>query len=185
MFEPWEIADTDVLKRRVYRCGHEDARAPKPVFLLAGKIYQSLLANENHRHFALREPKGLRLSPRFLLNYGPFLDEWGACIVKEGLNAGVLSEGDFRQIVEALIQGWARLNDKSIYHSQGYARALSGMVSALPRGRADLESCLPPALQKQILNGGLRTLMGISKSQFELQWQRKLQTLINSFSESG
>ena len=180
MIEAWEIEESDILKRRVFRVGHEDARTPREVFTKAGVIYQAMLANENHRHFALREPKPLRRSGKFLLNYGPFLDEWGKNLVKEGVKTGIFTEGDFRDIVEALISGWKRLNGVSIYFSQGYARALTGIMSALPRGRSDLEGLLPPALQKEISTGGLRTLMGVTQTQFETQWMRKLQATLRS-----
>jgi hypothetical protein len=172
MFDLWEIGEIDVLKRRVYRCGHDDARSPREEFLLAGKIYKEMLANENHRHFPLREPKCIRRSSKFLLNYGPFLDDWGSKIVP------LLNEGELREVAESLIVGWKRLNPKSIYTSQGYARALAGMVSAFPRGRADLESVLSPSLKKELNEGGLRTLMGVSRAQYEKQWVSKLIRLL-------
>ena len=89
LFDLWEIDDTDVLKRRVYRLGHADARAPKPVFLESGRIYQTMLANENHRHFALREPKCLRRSSALLLPFGPFFDDWGMNLVKDGVQTSM------------------------------------------------------------------------------------------------
>ena len=178
MIDAWEIEDTDVLKRRVYRSGHEVAKNPSPAFLKAGEVYQAMLASENHRHFALREPKGLRRSSKFLLGYGPFFDDWGAMIVEDGVNTGVFSEGDFRDIVEALVLGWKKLNPKSIYTSQGYSRALCGIMKALPRGREDLEALVPPVIRKELREGGLRTLTGISRSQFESQWVRKLSQLL-------
>lgn len=186
MFEAWNIADTDVLKRRVFRAGHEDARSPRAVFLEAGKVYQALLANENHRHFALREPKGLRKSPEFLLNFGPFLDDWGSDLIRTGYEEGLLTELDVREIIEALVLGWKKLNVKSIYHSQGYARALYGMGMVLggekgfAKGRTELENLVPPIIRKELTEGGLRTLFTVSKAQFEQQWMRKTLTLLQS-----
>lgn len=173
MFDAWEIGELDVLKRRVYRCGHEDARNPREEFLLAGKVYKELLANENHRHFPLREPKCIRRSGDFLLNFGPFLDDWGARIVP------LLNEGELREVAQALIVGWKRLNPKSIYTSQGYARALTGMMNAFPNKRGDLENLLSPSLKKDLNETGLKTLMGISKAQFEKQWVSKLLRLLS------
>ena len=155
-----ELTDLDVLKRRLSNSREE--------FVLVGKLYKEFLANENHRHFPLRGPKCIRKSSQLLLNYGPFLDEWGAQIVP------LLNDGELREVAEALILGWKRLNPKSIYTSQGYARALAGMVSVFPRGRADLESLLSPLLKKELNEGGLRTLMGISRNQYEKQWIGKL-----------
>jgi hypothetical protein len=198
MFDLWEIGELDVLKRRVYRSGHANARTPRAVFVEAGKVYQELLANENHRHFALREPKGIRHSSNFLLTYGPFLDDWGKRIVKEGYFAGSLGEGDLRDVVEALVHGWKRLNTKSLYHSQGYARALCGIAAALgektgavgatqqfTRGRVELENLLPPAVRKELTQGGLKTLMNVTRTQFENQWIRKLETVLADFANAG
>ncbi|NDG85513.1 MAG: hypothetical protein EBX52_10845, partial [Proteobacteria bacterium] len=100
MFDAYSIEDTDVLKRRVYRSGHEDARNPRALFAEAGRVYQAILAAENHRNFALRTPKGLRKSERFLTPYGPFLDEWGEGIVNDGLHAGFLDEREFEHVEE-------------------------------------------------------------------------------------
>jgi hypothetical protein len=193
MFDQWEIADTDVLKRRVYRAGHEDAKNPKKVFLLAGKIYQELLATENHRHFAMREPKCLRRATRFLLPFGPFFDDWGKKLVDDK-NADALDEGELREVAEALIMGYKKLNPLSIYTSQGYARALTGMSMAygeklaagsttaqkLKVGREELVRTLPPLLKKELNEGGLRTLMALTQSEFEKKSLVKLNTLIKS-----
>lgn len=186
MFEAWSIGDNDVLKRRVFRSGHEDARNPRAIFLQAGKVYQGLLANENHRHFALREPKGLRKSPEFLLNFGPFLDDWGANLVKTGYEGGLLLESDMREIAEALIEGWKKLNVRSIYTSQGYARALYGMAKVLggekgfARGRTELENLLPPTIRKELVEGGIRTFFNVTQAQFEQQWLRKTLALLKT-----
>ena len=180
MFDLQELGDLDVLKRRVYRCGHEDARTPREEFLLAGRIYKELLANENHRHFPLREPKSIRQANKFLLNYGPFFDDWGTTVVKAGVpgSSPLLTEGDLREVAESLIIGWKRLNPKSIYTSQGYSRALCGMMAAFPRGRDDLEALVPPVLKKELNEGGLRTLMNVTRAQFEKQWVGKLKRLL-------
>lgn len=187
MFEAWSIGEEDVLKRRVFRCGHEDARAVRPVFLRAGRIYQKCLASENHRHFALREPKCIRKSTRFLLNYGPCLDDWGRGLVQEGLRANVFSERDLRDVAVALVSGWKTLNPKSIYTSVGYARALVGIASelgqgSLSAGRTELENLVPPVVRKELLEGGLRTLLQVGQAQFEKEFSRKL---LAAWNEAG
>ena len=160
MMDAWELGDMDVLKRRIQN--------PREEFTIAGNLYKELLASENHRHFPLREPKCIRKSSKFLLNYGPFFDDWGSSLVSS------LSEGELREVAESLISGWKRLNPKSIYASQGYARALAGMIAALPNKRADLESLLSPALKKDFNEGGIRTLLNVTRAQFEKQWVRQL-----------
>jgi hypothetical protein len=185
MFETWNINDHDVLKRRVFRAGHEDARQPKEIFMQGGRVYQALLASENHRHFALREPKALRKSSDFLLTFGPFLDNWGSNLVTHGYETGVLNELDLREIIEALVNGWKKLNVKSIYASQGYGRALYGIATALggekgfSRGRTELENMLPPTIRKELVEGGIRTLFTVTKNQFEQQYMRKTLALLS------
>ncbi|MBU6154360.1 MAG: hypothetical protein KGP28_08685 [Bdellovibrionales bacterium] len=178
MFDAFSIEDTDVLKRRVYRGAHEDSKNKRPVFQEAGSFYQEFLANENHRNFALREPKGLRRSSRFLLPFGLFLDDWGVGLVEVGLNAGVLNEGDLREIIESLVSGWKKLNPKSIYTSQGYSRALVGVAHALG-GREMLLNLVPPQVRRDLEESGLRTLMNTKKDVFEKKLQLKLHASMN------
>ena len=180
MFTSLEIEETDVLRRRVYRSAHEDTRNPKPVFLRAGKIYQTLIASENHRNFALRAPKALRKSADFLLPFGLFLDEWGEGLVKNGFRSGRLTEGDLREVIEALVTGWKKLNPVSIYTAQGYSRALVGMAKALG-GKKEIENFVPPAIRKDLNESGLRTLVSISQEEFEKKYLVKLKVAFNSF----
>ena len=181
MIDAYEIEDTDVLKRRVYRLGHEDSRAPKALFLEAGKIYQTLLASENHRNFALRSPKALRKTSQFLIPYGPFLDDWGKSLVKDGLKTGKMDEREFREGVEALVLGWKKLNPVSIYTSQGYARALVGIQSAL--GKEELLDSVPPVIRKDLTETGLRTLMLQTQGDFEKKMTGKLKGLLDRGSD--
>lgn len=177
MFDAWEIEDSDILKRRVYRSGHEDARQPKPVFVEAGRVYQALIASENHRNFALRGPKALRKSPKFLLPFGLFLDDWGRTLVQEGARSGELQEGDFREIIEALVLGWKKLNPLSIYTSQGYSRALAGMASGFGSKQV-LEGFLPQSIRKDLVEGGLKTLLAVSQETFEKKQVSRLKAMI-------
>ncbi len=179
MFDIWEVEDTDILKRRVYRSGHEDARSPKPLFIEVGRVYQSMIASENHRNFALRGPKGLRKNPKFLLPFGLFLDDWGKTLVKEGRRTGELQEGDYREIIEALVLGWKKLNPLSIYTSQGYSRALAGLAAGFGSGKV-LEGFLPPAVRKELLEGGLKTLLSVSQEAFEKKQVTRLKGLLLS-----
>ena len=177
MITSLELEDTDVLKRRLHRLGHEDSVNPRAIFLEAGEVYQALLASENHRHFALRTPKGLRTSSGFLLPYGPFLEEWGAGLVRS--DGGLQSEGDLRDAVEALATGWVNLNPGSIYASTGYARALWGMMKELGSLEA-LTSLVPPSIRKRLNESGLRTHLSESAGVFERKFRSRLLPLIQS-----
>jgi hypothetical protein len=179
MFEAWGVDDQDVLKRRVFRSGHEDARNPVPALIRAGQIYQKFLASENHRHFALREPKALRRSRDFLLPYGPWLDGWGRVLVRDGFKRDRMNERELRDVVVALVSGWKNLNPKSIYTSIGYARALAGVATELgdgklAAGRLELEALVPPIVRRELVEGGLRTLLSVTQEQFEKEFSRKL-----------
>ncbi len=176
MFDAFGIDENDVLKRRVYRSGHEDARNPRTPFIEAGKVYQAMLAAENHRNFALRAPKGLRKSADFLIPYGPMLDSWGAGIVTGGFRGGLLDDRELREIIEALVSGWKKLNPVSIYTSQGYARALAGMGAVL--GREGLLDAVPPAIQKDLTGSGLKTLLLQSEGEFERKLLFRLKGLL-------
>lgn len=181
------LDEIDLLKRRYFKLGHEDAVRKSEVFFQAGKIYQGFLASENHRHFALREPKGLRKSSAFLLSYGPFLDDWGKRLVKEGFLKDQLNDREMREIIQALVEGWMRLNPESMFTSQGYARALAGIQSALPRGRADLEDLLPVNLNRKMNECGVRSVMQVTQDKFEKEWVHKILAVLedSESSESG
>ena len=171
---------TDALSR--YERGMQQPNLQHAIKL--SLLYQATLAAENHRHFALREPKPLRQSPDFLLPFGPWLDGWGQLLVEKGLKPGVFNERDLRDVVVALVSGWKILNTKSIYHSVGYSRALAGVAVAmgagnLAKGRLELETLVPPVVRKELVEGGLRTLMNTSRAQFEKDWSRKILKLLD------
>ena len=42
--------------------------------------------------------------------------------------------------------------------------------------REDLVNLLPPVLKKELNEGGLRTLMNVSQSEFEKKWMVRLKT---------
>jgi hypothetical protein len=102
-----------------------------------------------------------------------FLDEWGECRIAEAFREGELSEKDLREIIEALVLGWQKLNPKSIYSSQGYSRALAGIAKGLG-GRKELEAAVPPAIQKILMESGLRTLLAVSRDEFERKMVSRL-----------
>jgi hypothetical protein len=138
-------------------------------FLKAGKINRELMALENPRHFALRAPRALRKSQDFLLPLGPFFDDWGKMIATHPS----LSLEDMGTIVEALIQGWVKLEG-----SVGYSRALVGIESYYPGGMKELLKPLPTRVAKLWTGGALRQLCAISQPRFEAQWLKKCRGLL-------
>jgi hypothetical protein len=99
--------------------------------------------------------------------------------VKEGRRTGELQDGDYREIIEALVLGWKKLNPLSIYTSQGYSRALAGLASGFGSGKA-LEGFLPPTVRKELLEGGLKTLLSVSQEAFEKKQVSRLKVLLLS-----
>ena len=129
----------------------------------AAILNRDIMALENHRHFALRQPRPIRKSVDFLLPLGPFFDDWGKTLATHP----ELSLEDLGIIVEALIQGWAKLAGPV-----GYARALVGIEAHYPGGMKELLKPLPSRVAKLWTTGPLRQLCTISQSRFEAQWNQ-------------
>ena len=123
------------------------------------------MAEENHRHFALRKPRALRKSRDLIVPIGPFFDAWGRRVGKH-IN---LSFEDIAEIVECLIEGWHKLDGKAY----GYARALSGIESVFPGGLNQLSNYLPARAAREMRSGPLRALIAVSQDRFEKQWNHK------------
>lgn len=121
------------------------------------------MAVENHRNFALRKPKSLRLHPSLLLPLGPFFDDWGKAIAQSPL----LNEFELGEITEALFDGWVYLET-----AVGYARALAGLEMGIPGGLSQLCRLVPSKMAKQLSSGKLRTLTSIPQKRFESQWNQ-------------
>lgn len=142
-----------------------------PSFEKAGAINRDWMAVENHRHFILRTPRALRKSEDFLLPLGPFFDDWGKTIATDPR----LSPEEMGTILEALIQGWSRLEGPV-----GYSRALVGIEHSFPGGMKELSKLLPSRVAKIWTTGALRQLCSIPQSRFEGQWIKKCQTFLAS-----
>ncbi len=163
VIDQWELDDDCPLKKAAYKAGHEH-RADLPHELFeAGELNKAHMAIENHRHFALRRPRCLRRSPKFLLPISPFLEDWGQSIaLSQDLTAGEKGE-----IAEFLVDGWVRLP-----LTVGYARALAGMESAMPGGASALWNEMPARNAKTLQTGKLRQAVTQPRERFEGAWQR-------------
>ncbi|MBN8609693.1 MAG: hypothetical protein J0L92_03880 [Deltaproteobacteria bacterium] len=92
----------------------------------AGELYKSMIdgssmALENHRHFALRKPRGLRSHPALRVPLGPFFDAWGDEV------AARLEGEALLEVIDALVQGTERMPK-----TQSYTRALHAIRAAHP-----------------------------------------------------
>lgn len=160
VFEMWNIDNDDPLLQAVEK---EKAR---PEQTWSAELNRRWMANENHRHFALRGPKALRREPEYLLPIGPFFDEWGNLIARR------LEPEEIGEIVEALIAGWQWLEKKEPKSSVGYARALAGIEESFPGGLNKLTGYLPARVARELKTGALRTLISVPRRRFEEQWKQ-------------
>jgi hypothetical protein len=137
----------------------------------AGIINRDLMALENHRHLPLRSSRALRKSQDFLLPLGPFYDDWGKIVATHPH----LSPEEIGTILEALIQGWVRLEGPL-----GYSRALVGIENHFAGGMKELLKLLPSRVAKTWTTGALRQLCTVPQSRFEGQWIKKCQGFLAS-----
>ncbi|MEN9723048.1 MAG: hypothetical protein RJB38_1034 [Pseudomonadota bacterium] len=177
VMDQWELDSEDPLRKDCYKTGHEDSprsqdptlRELRPWLLEAGALNKAPLtptsmADENHRHFALRAAKCLRRSPELLLPIAPFYDDWGRRLGRHP----ALTPEEIAEVVECLIDGWEKL--KPLGKTQTYPRALAGIESSFPGGLARLCQYLPSRAAKTLRSGALRTYCATPQARFEEQW---------------
>lgn len=164
VIEMWNLPETDELVKL--------ARAEAPWFTLAGKLNKQFMAEENHRHFALRGPKSLRRYPECLLPVGPFFDAWGETVAAHpGINVT-----DIREIVTALVDGWvwlAEKREKLNAPTVGYARAIAGMAERFPGGLSGLAAEVPSSIAKRLRAGPMCNAIAVDRPRFEAQWRKR------------
>jgi hypothetical protein len=161
----WELPVVDPLRLRHYRLGVTPLDLDgKPrhdgLLFRAGELYKatiggSSMALENHRHFALRKPRGLRRSPALRVPIGPFFDAWGEAVARE------LEGDDLDEAIAALTEGWERL-PKTV----GYGRAIAGLVAAKPELRD------APNVRPTLRDARYKPLLKTPRDRFEAEWNQ-------------
>ena len=169
VMDQWNLAPDDSLRLQAYKAGHENDSRFRGLLTLAGVLNKTPLsptsmADENHRHFALRAAKCLRRSPDFLLPISPFFDDWGAIIGRHP----ALSPEEVAQVTLCLMEGWEKL--KPIQKTQAYPRALAGIESTFSGGLSRLCQYLPARAAKNLRSGPLRTACSVARKRFEENW---------------
>lgn len=165
----WGLGDDDFLKKSLAQNLSAKQNARQQLVDEIQTLNRDLMAVENHRHFALRKPRSLRRRAAYLLPIGPFLDAWGGKLA----TSNDLSRKDLAEVVEALIDGWQRLDGPV-----GYARALAGISEHIPGGMSELASIVPARVYKTMQSGKLRQLISIPQERFEAQWRHVALKLI-------
>jgi hypothetical protein len=167
----WELSDNDALRNSVYKLGH----APKLSFgplqtelLDAGHLNKAFMASENHRHYPLRKPKALRRAINMIVPTGPFFDAWGETISRHPL----LTPEEVAEVVEALLEGFARLSSPKI-PLYGYARAIGAIQRSFRGGPARLAEYLPSKAAKTLQKGDIAEINRLEPAAFEAQWAKK------------
>lgn len=147
---------------RYARLGHDEATGAllgehKRELELAGRVNKLVMAAENHRFFALREPRPLRTSRAFILPLGPFLEGWARRLVD-----GPLEPRELGQIVTALIHG-----TESTPGSVSYLRALAEIHRRRPGGLDALSVELPARYRKLVQKGPVRDALRVDPEQWD------------------
>jgi hypothetical protein len=117
-------------------------------------IYQHTgLSAEGHRHYPLRAVKALRQSAATLLPLCPFLDDWGAIVLR-------LDEA--HEVLAALVTGCHKVEGQ-----QGYYRAIAGMRSADSGAFDRAAAHMPNSSQRLLRDSSLRKLIDVPRVSFE------------------
>lgn len=161
VFEMWNIADADPVRD----CLRGQSQ---PALTEAGELNKLMMASENHRHFALRAPRGLRVTADFLLPLAPFLDSWGRAVARHPQ----LRPEEVADIVHTLVIGWEKLRDPTLPQGGpvGYARAIAGIVEGFSGGMSALSNYLPARVLRSLKSGPLRAQIDVPQKRFEEQW---------------
>lgn len=181
VMEMWGLSSTDPLYDAAFKLGHEGVGRYQGLFFLAGQLNKAMMADENHRHFALRKPKCLRREVALLIPIGPFFDGWGYELSKNPR----LSVEEIGEVAEALVDGWVWMAEQKGGGPEvpvGYARALAGMIEGFPGGLNGLANELPSRIAKTLKTGVLRSQCAVPRGVFEEKWASRALKFAGRFS---
>jgi hypothetical protein len=134
-------------------------------FAHAVRMYeQTGMSAEGHRHYPLRPVKALRRSPETLLPLSPFLDDWGAAVIR-------LDER--HEVMEALLTGCRKIEGQ-----QGYFRALAGMKQADPRAFELGAREMSNSAQRYLREADVRKRIDVPRASFESMMRKRARAAI-------
>jgi hypothetical protein len=169
VIDQWQMSPEDPFYQRIYKLGHNLNTQYSPILVYAGQVNKAFLANENHRHMSMRQPRGLRKSHQFLIPVGPFMDQWGQVLGETTL----LSDVEKIEIIAAFYDGYTRQD-----LAYGYARAYRGLIGALPMGLESLERDLPFDFYQTLKKSKFAILAEQPKDEFEGMFKNKLEEFV-------
>lgn len=163
--DQWELPAVDDLRAALYDAAKPGATLFGGLLGWAGTLNQRFLSADNHRHYPLRAPRGLRKTADLLIPVGPFFDDWGRAVARHP----ALTREEVAEVVRALLDGWVRL-----HQPVGYGRALAGILEVFPGGRQALGKLLPGADRRMLESGPLKAVLDVDQRRFEAQWTKRL-----------
>lgn len=169
VMDQWNMNAEDAFHKRIYKLGHKLNENYSPILVYSGQVSKAFLAQENHRHMSMRQPRALRKSHHFLIPVGPFMDEWGKTLGESKL----LSSQEKVEIIAAFLEGFTR-QDQAF----GYVRAYRGMLHALPEGLESLARDLPIDLYQTLKKSKFATLAEMPREEFEDMYKQKLEEFV-------
>jgi hypothetical protein len=169
VMDQWQMSPDDPFHQRIYKLGHKLNENYSPILVYAGQVNKAFLANENHRHMSMRQPRGIRKSYKFLIPVGPFMDDWGEILGESQL----LTPVEKIEIIAAFHDGYTR-QDLAF----GYIRAYRGLIGALPLGLESLERDLPFDFYQTLKKSKFATLAEQPRAEFEEIFKNKLEEFV-------
>jgi hypothetical protein len=133
-------------------------------------IYQHTgLSAEGHRHYPLRAVKALRRSAATLMPLCPFLDDWGALVLR-------LEEA--HEVLAALVTGCHKVEGQ-----QGYYRAIAGMRAANSGAFDRAAAHMPNSAQKLLRDSALRKLVDVPRVSFESMMRTRTRAALSQLAK--
>ncbi|WP_412470218.1 MULTISPECIES: hypothetical protein [unclassified Halobacteriovorax] len=165
----WNMNPEDAFYKRIFKLGHQLNENYDPILVYTGKVNKEFSSKENHRHMAMRQPKCLRKSSKFLIPVGPFMDDWGRILGESDL----LSMEEKAEIVTAFYDGYKRQDE-----AFGYIRGYKNLVDSIDGGLAALEMYLPFDLVAEMKKSEFSELAKLSREEFEADYKKRLEEFI-------
>jgi hypothetical protein len=138
---------------------------------LAGHVNKQVMAPENHRYLALREPRVLRRHRDFILPLGPFFEGWAAGLCRSDLDSRELG-----QVLTALIHG-----TESTPGSTSYYRAMAEIHRVRQGGLDGLAEELPARYRKLLQKGAIRDALRVPPAQWDARLTKSFNASIAAF----
>lgn len=169
VIDQWQMNPEDPFYKRIYKLGHKLNESYSPILVYSGQVNKAFLAQENHRHMSMRQPRALRTSHKFLIPVGPFMDDWGAIL---GSAPGLTLE-DKVEIIAAFIEGYTRQD-----MAYGYTRAYHGLIKSLPEGLESLGRAMPFDMYQMLKKSKFATTAEMPREEFEDMFKKKLDEFV-------